>query len=56
MDTNLHTPGIRRTLKIYGAARDPKAEARRARQPKGPIRKAHSGIKSSVKDRIEGQI
>ncbi len=50
------TPGIRRTVKVYGPLRDPKAEARRRREAGRPIGKPHSGIVTSVKDQILGQI
>lgn len=50
------TPGIRRTVKVYGALRDPKAEAKRRREAGRPIGKPKSGIVTSVKARIEGQV
>ena len=41
--------GIRRTIKLYGILRDPREEARRRRQHKGPIRLPHSSLITSVK-------
>lgn len=48
------TPGIRRTVKVYGPV-DPKMEERRrrhAREYGQQVLKPHSGIETSVKEKI----
>lgn len=49
------TPGIRRTVKVYGPkAKERMAELRQQGTP--PIRRPHAGLETSVKPKIKGDI